>query len=335
MVPYSLYHYLNYKDTSNRQKTVLVPAMYDHPTNKTATVAVLRTDRVVQPQSLLRAHEFLAIQCNNPYVEANSERLAQLLGSAASQPGEVINLPLPIGLDVIEQNRTNLEVLSSVFLPDQSNVDLNPVNFLDIKHPFAKAFPIFFPDSQGDFDCDERRFKVSETEFVSHYLKYVRKQLAEFSPFIFHSLFRIDTFRTTASTHAHRGYSVLGNVDGMAAADPGSKFRLSKLTGSSSYYHQIHEDLQAKCDQLGYPEYFYTFSNSDQWDVSLAAALSQDGYDVWHIADEARCFGGADQHASESSYFVHLHSALVQNCPFHASKYQYGKCQHNFINYIL
>jgi hypothetical protein len=316
--PDNLYYFVKFVDDRDRQKNVMVPAMYDSPTNRTATVAVLRTDRVVQPQLLLRAHDFLAVQCRNPYAEVNNERLTRLIGSLATQQ-EAINLPLPIGLDVVEQHRTKLGALSSVFLPDQSNI-LSPVNFLDIMHPYARAMPIFFPDPQDDFDGD-RRMLVTETEFVNHYLKYARKELAQFTPFVFHSLFRIDTLRTTASAHAHRGYSVPGNVEAVAQADPGSKFRLSKLTGSSSYYHQIYKDLQAKCDQLGYPEYFYTFSNTDQWDVTLATALSQDGYDVWHIEDEQRCFGGAGLNASGSPYFVHLPSDFVHNCPFHASKY--------------
>ena len=187
--PDNLYYFLKFVDDRGRQKNVMVPAMYDSPTNQAATVAVLRTDRVVQPQLLLRAHDFLAVQCRNPYVEVNNESLTQLIGSLATQQ-EAINLPLPIGLDVVEQHCTKLGALSSVFLPDQSNIELSPVNFLDIEHPYARAMPIFFPDPQDDFDGD-RRMLVTETEFVNHYLKYARKELAQFTPFVFNSLFRI------------------------------------------------------------------------------------------------------------------------------------------------
>ena len=85
LVPDDLYYHLNYKDDRNRQKAVMVPAMYDNPRNQTATLSVQRTNRVVQPQLLLRAHDFLAIQCRNPYVVANNDRLVQLIGSEADQ----------------------------------------------------------------------------------------------------------------------------------------------------------------------------------------------------------------------------------------------------------
>ena len=298
---------------------VMVPIMFDSPKDQVVELYAPRLSRVNQPQLLLRAHDFLANHCRNSYVEANTDRLMQQLGSIQSQHEDAMPLLSPLVQGVVEKYRTNLRVISSVFLPDQSATEM-AVNFLNMKHPYAKAMPLYFPDGQDDFDLEDRVVKVSETEFVNHYLRYARKQLVEFTPFVFHSLFRIESFRASASIHSPRGY-LQDDVANLGAVDPGSKFRLSKLTGSSSYYSRIYEDLQAKSDQLGYPEFFYTFSNTDQWDVTLATALGQDGYDVWHVEDEAQLLGGPEQQAQGCQYYVHLHPSLAQNCPFHSSKY--------------
>ena len=324
LVPVSLYDYVHYTDGNNRERMVMVPVMFDSPPDQEAPLPAQRLNRVSQPDVLLRAHNFLAYQCMNSYVEADTARLMQQLGSIQSQHQNVVNLASPLVEGVVEQNRTNLRVISSVFLPDQSVKEMDIVNFLNMKHPYAKAMPLFFPDGQGDFDSADRVIKVSETDFVNHYLRNARKQLVEFSPFIFHSLFRIESFKASACIHSPRGGYLIqdGATSLTTSMDPGSKFRLSKLTGSSSYYSRIHEDLHAKCDQLGYPEFFYTFSNSDQWDVTLATALSQDGFDVWHVNDEAHLLGrDPEQQAQRAQYFVHLHPSLAQNCPFHSSKY--------------
>ena len=184
--------------------------------------------------------------------------------------------------------------------------------------PIPSQPPYFSPYGHGDFDSSSRVVPVSETEFVNHFLRYARKELAEFTPFIFHSLYRIETARATASVHSHHGYSVNVNPAGLVEANPGSRFRLSKLTGSSSYYAKILTDLQAKCDTLGYPEFFYTFTNSNQWEVMIASALSQDGYDVWHNDDEPPYTGDQD---IVGQYFAHLPcSSNAGSCHFHSSK---------------
>jgi hypothetical protein len=335
LAPVKLYSHLNFTDDRGREKIVMVPAMFDSNTDPTATTAVQELSRVSQPQVLIRAHNFLAFQCHNSHLQGTREfdraRLIQISGCVSGLQEGTVNSPSFIEREAVEQNRTKLPFIWSAFIPDKSDIEKNPVNFLKIKNPYAKAMPIFFPHGNGDFDCDSRGVEVSETEFVNHYLRYARKQLVEFTPFVFHSLYRIDTFRARASILAPRGYPVQGNANNVAAGNPGSKFQLSKLTGSSSYYSKIHQDLQNKCTYLGYPEFFYTFSNSDQWDITLATALSQDGYDVWHVKDEARLLGGPEQEAYGSPYVVHLRSSLDQNCPFHSSKYT----KHNKFNIFI
>ena len=131
---------------------------------------------------------------------------------------------------------------------------------------------------------------------------------------MFHSLYSIETSRVTASLHAPRGYLMSGNLP---PQEPGSNYRLSKLTGSTSYYNNIREDIQKKCEYLGYPEFFYTFSNTDRWDVTLASSLSQDGYDIWHVRDEEKQLpGDVMLQTDENVYFAHLPGSNQANCPF-------------------
>ena len=57
--------------------------------------------------------------------------------------------------------------------------------------------------------------------------------------------------------------------------------------------------------------------------MTLATALSQDGYDVWHVKDEVRLLHLPEQQAYESPYFVHLPCpASEQTCPVHSCKYR-------------
>ena len=180
-MPARLYDYFHYADGKNREKMVMVSVMFDNLQDQPATLPASRLNRVSQPQLLLRAHNFLAYHCDNNYVEANTDRLRLNLNSIQNQHEHAVSLPSPIVEGVVEENRTNLRVLSSVFLPDQSATEMNIVNFLSMKHPYARAVPVFFPDGHSDFDSDDRAVKVTETEFVNHYLKYARKQLVEFS----------------------------------------------------------------------------------------------------------------------------------------------------------
>ena len=297
--------------------------MLDNATNPAATMAVPDHCGEVRPQLLVSAHDFLAYQCSNPHMQASREAdRARLMGIDESMPDQqegMVNLLLE--RDAVERNRTKLKAIRSVFLPDQADIQGNPLNFLKIQQPYAKSMPVFFPSGQDDFDSGTRNIVVSETEFVTHYLRYARKELAEFSPFLFHSLYRIEMARTAASVHVHHGYSGQAVGNEPVAIDPGSKFRLMKLAGSSSYYTKIHKDLQAKCDDLGYPEFFYTFTNTDRWDVTLATMLSQDGFDVWHEDDEGRRLPGTG--LDSTSYFVHLpclSESALQNCTFHSCK---------------
>ena len=231
LAPVNLFTYLHFTDTKNRKKTVMLPVMHDDPSNPAATMA---------------AQDYSG-------------------DSAIRQEESAIPILPHLDLlenDAVERNRTKLPRVWSIFIPDQ--ISYHPVNFLDIEHPYAKSTPSFFPQGLGDFDSATRSFQVSETDFVIHYLRYARKELSTFTPFIFHSLYRIDTARTVASSRAYRGFSSQGAADGEETGDPGSKFLFYKLPGSSDYYAKINKDLQAKCKVLGYPEFFYTFTNTDR-----------------------------------------------------------------------
>ena len=323
--PVNLFNTVHFNDDRQRQRIVMVPAMVDTPSNPAASMAV-PGHRGVRPEVLISAHEFLAFQCSNSHMIDSRERdrvkFLELAHEMVEQQVQLENQPLygidPYARDAVERNRTKLTEVRSVFLPDHGERIENPTNFLKIVYPYAESAPIFFPYGLGDFDTASRVVPVSESEFVVHYLRYARKELAEFTPFVFHSLYRIETSRATASVHAHHGYSGQVGPAGLIVANPGSKFRLSKLTGSSSYYDKIHKDLQAQCDALGNPDFFYSFTNSNQWDVLIASALSQDGYDVYHKDDEPPC---TEEQDTGSPYFAHLPcSSNVENCHFHSSK---------------
>merc|ERR1719186_1384443 len=207
--PVNLFNYEHFTDHWNRKRVVTVPAMLDNATNPAATMAVPDHCGEVRPQLLVSAHDFLAYQCSNPHMQASREAdRARLMGIDESMPDQqegMVNLLLE--RDAVERNRSKLKAIWSIFLPDQSDNQGNPHNFLRIKEPYAKAMPSYFPSGHGDFDSGTRNVVVSETEFVNHYLRYARKELAEFRPFVFHSLYRIEIARTTASVHAHHGYS--------------------------------------------------------------------------------------------------------------------------------
>ena len=154
--------------------------------------------------------------------------------------------------------------------------------------------------------------------FVNHYICYARKELAEFSPFIFHSLYRIETKRVTASKHAPRGFLQESGNQG----EPGQKYRLSKLTGYSSYYQKIEDDLKAKCKYFQNPEIFYTFSCTNRWEVTRSSVLSQQGYDIWHKDDELKWLTGTPPEKDENVYFAHIpDDSTTSNCPFHSGQY--------------
>jgi hypothetical protein len=137
-VPASLYDYFHFVDRKNREKMVMIPVMFDNPSDQPATLPAPRLSKVSQPQILLRAHNFLAYHCRNNFVEANTARLRQHLGSIQNQHEDPVVLPPLLGEGVVEQHRTNFGVLSSVFMPEQSASEMNIVNFLNMKHPYMQ-----------------------------------------------------------------------------------------------------------------------------------------------------------------------------------------------------
>ena len=171
------------------------------------------SNEMLRPNILLQSHNFLAYECGNLHMvdqrEATRAKLLKIVGEISSRGTNhdtISQNPDPIRHDAVERSRSSLPAIKSVLLPDKECVDNYPTDFLTIDHPYAKAMPTFFPSGEGDYDSESRQIQVSEVAFVNHYIRYARKELAEFSPFVFYSLYRIETKRVTASEHALRGY---------------------------------------------------------------------------------------------------------------------------------
>ena len=197
-----------------------------------------------------------------------------------------------------------------VSLPDNEN---HAISLLTLPGPYSKTMCIFFPDGVGDFD-DERNSPVTELEWIGHILRNVRKELSEFTLFPFTAAYRMDMKQRQAAFNSCTGYKKAEDGTMVRCDVDGQRF-VGTVQGSSEYYLKHRADILAKCDVLGYPTLFITMTNSDQWDVLLSTALSQDGYDVWHAKDEKRLLGGGDE-PSVNEYFVHEpgHENL---CPYH------------------
>ena len=209
-------------------------------------------------------------------------------------------------------------------LPDRAYAPAaegHPTKLLDLSRPYSQTMPIFFPNCTGDVDDPDRDPKVSEADWLVHMLRCVRKNLSEFPLFVFTGAYRLDAQRMISAYNTMVGFTRSG--DGQIAAE--DRFLGQTLRGSGDYYAKLDMDLSAKCHAFGYPQLFFTFRNTDGWDINLSTALSQDGYDVWHKKDEhmlLTLLEEADEPAMiPDNYFVHVSenttSLRNRKCPFH------------------
>ena len=122
----------------------------------------------MRPRLVQDALEYLAQSTNNPYFQQNEVVRSQSYVDIVNLPG----------------------------LPDDTYAPASqgqPTNFLTLRHPYSQTMPIFFPNCTGDIDDHNRNPKVSESQWLVHMLRSVRKNLSESPLFVFMGAFRLDT----------------------------------------------------------------------------------------------------------------------------------------------
>ena len=286
----------------------------------------------------------LAGKLENPYTvigkditEQKRERLSDLLDihprPTEGQSDEAVSSTNIIG-DPVEENRSTLSHVASVFLPDgKSNPESRgcPINFLDMPHPYVTTMPMYFPYGAEGLDDPDRMLDVnSEADFVLHYLRNVRKELSEFPLFTFLAVYRLETHRLLSCFNAFRGYVTSDSSTAQAVQD--FRLRFMNLTGSDDYYTKQRLDIKAKSEIFGCPQIFYTFTNTNRWEVTLASCLLQDGHGVWHVKDEENWSvlpGMKAPEDEDNQYTVHTPSIGCTQCPFHKN------CQRTFVRKYL
>ena len=209
-----------------------------------------------------------------------------------------------------------------VYSPGQDSM---PLWFLNLSSPYAKTMPIFFPEQIGDWD-DPRRDQtrpISETEWIGHTLRSVHKELVEFPLFPFTAAYRMDMKSIQSAYNSCIGYRQAPDGQFEKSDVDGQRFT-GTVPGSSEYLAKHKADIAAKCEtKLEHPTLFVTLTNTDQWDVVLSTALSQDGWNTWHQNDERKRLrlleGQVHPDEEECEYFVHSSpSRLVEDdCPYH------------------
>ena len=231
----------------------------------------------------------------------------------------------PDGDETIENNLMQDVILpDGVYSPGQGNM---PLWFIQLSSPYAKTMPIFFPRQTGDWD-DPRRDParpITEVEWIGHILRSVHKELVEFPLFPFTAAYRLDMKSIQSSYNSCIGYrQAPDGVFGKKDVD-GQRF-VGTVPGSSEYHSKQKSDIEAKCNtKLEQPTFFVSLTNTDQWDVVLSTALSQDGWNVWHRNDEQKRLRLLDGQVhpnpdeEDGVYFVHaLPSRLLEDdCPYH------------------
>ena len=228
-----------------------------------------------------------------------------------------------------EQNEQEVGLINDVdglasgnFAPGAAGL---PTKLLELKHPYSQMMPIFFPNCTADVDDPERNPKVSESEWLIHMLRSVRKNLAEVPLFVFSGAYRLDAQRLIAACNAPIGFKRYGDGQIKKSVSAVDRFLGQTLRGSGDYYARLKMELLAKSHALGFPQLFFTFSSTDFWDVTLSTALSQDGHNVWHKNDETKRLTLIDKaiepEENPDVYFVHVpeDTTILMNwsCPFH------------------
>ena len=335
---------------TNTKKIVAVPVSTDVVHGKVGTLTetsgslgvIVRGNHFNEPvySGLLRvpllrlAFAYLMKNTNNPYTvrdeQAAEDRRRQLDAfcderSLLDIDRDLVEPDAANGLaeDAVERNRNSLPFVGSVFLPDGTHApgsESCPVNFLEMLHPYVTTMPMFFPHGRKGLHDPSRMIQPTEGEFVLHYLRNVRKELLEFPLFTFVAAYRLETNRLISCFHSLRGFFT-NDTDEVSSAED-DRLRFMRMTGSADYYQKQYLDMKAKSMAFGYPEIFYTWTNTDRWEVTLASCLLQDGHDVWHTADETdRLTLLPEKTALPSSlvyeYALHQPRQGCSDCPYH------------------
>ena len=232
---------------------------------------------------------------------------------------------LESGPNYEEEEQNYNDEHESVLLPEGTfapGSSSHPINFIKMKKPYSKILPTFFPLEQDDLDYFQHQFKITEGQWVAHMLRNVKKTLSENSLFVFGAAYRLDMSRLESAS-----YVMTARQDGCQLKFPENDATRLKtvyfnLPGSKDYYIKQYNDLIAKSSAFGYPEVFYTFRSSNEWDVTLATSLSQDGFDIWHSSDERSNLLVQPGHKltdTSEGYFVHISEGCgsKSECPYH------------------
>ena len=182
-------------------------------------------------------------------------------------------------LEVVSQD-DGARVAEHMYAPARHG---RPVNIHRLDQPYSQFLPLFFPSCTGDVDDPDRGTEISEADWAIHILRLVKKNLVELPLFVFIAAFRLDTAKIVGAYHNAVGYT--RTEAGQIEQCEGFEFRQT-LRGSKEYFAKAMNDIAVKCDVIGSPQIFFTFSNNSRWDVTLSTALSQDSYNVWHKRDE-------------------------------------------------
>ena len=205
------------------------------------------------------------------------------------------------------------------FAPGSSS---HPVNFIKIKRPYSKILPLFFPLEQDDLDHFQSQLLITEGRWAVHMLRNVNKTLSENNLFVFGAAYRLDMQRLETASFVmtvQQGESHLKSLNN----DNGRlKTAFFNLPGSKDYYRKQFKDLMAKSFAFGFPEVFYTFRSSNNWDETLVTALSHDGFNIWHSSDERLSLltqPGHEVPDNSEGYFVHIgdRPENKSECPYH------------------
>ena len=212
-----------------------------------------------------------------------------------------------------------------------------PVNFLHMEKPYSKILPLFFRFEQDDFNGILAGLQITEAQWVKHMLRNVGKKVSENHTFMFAASYRLDMKKLEVASRSPINCHEKGSCDMWETKDERFKTEYFNLTGSTDYYQKQLYDIFAKSEILGYPDVFFTFTSTNDWDVNLSTALSQNGYNIWHSTDERKLLTTRTQDLLQEptdQYYAHIRSSSTDNdkeykCPFHEN------CQRKPIQAVL
>ena len=264
----------------------------------------------VRPELIREVYQYLLSVGNTGYQTMSNTDITEF-STRLNQAGHVN----------VEDVSQYVVLPDGVYSPGQGNM---PLWFLHLSSPYSKTMPVFFPTQTGDWD-DPRRDPnrpISETEWIGHMLRSVHKQLVEFPLFPFTAAYRLDMKDMQSAYNSCCGYRQLSDGSFERSDVDGKRF-VGTVKGSSEWYSKEKSDIEAKSNNLCNPTLFVSVSNTENWDVTLSTALSQDGVDVWHKNDERRMLtlleGQIHPVEEEGQYFAHTAPTrlMEDDCPYH------------------